>query len=140
MQEQSWLKQHSPSAAAKPSHTRIESFNDYVKIPTDETDVWEIDADLLTLENKVASGSYGDLFKGTYRSQEVAIKILKPESVNTDMLREFSQEVYIMRLAPTKVAASLSWRGACYSNNDKASILMFGPVTLGELHFVWGLF
>ncbi|KAJ9703837.1 hypothetical protein PVL29_005208 [Vitis rotundifolia] len=97
MQEQSWLKQHSPSAAAKPSHTRIESFNDYVKIPTDGTDVWEIDANLLTLENKVASGSYGDLFKGTYRSQEVAIKILKPESVNTDMLREFSQEVYIMR-------------------------------------------
>lgn len=38
-------------------------------------------------------------FKGTYRSQEVAIKILKPESVNTDMLQEFSQEVYIMRFA-----------------------------------------
>lgn len=61
MQEQSLLKQHSPSTVAKPSYTMTESFNDYVKIPTDGTDVWEIDANLLTLENKVASGSYGDL-------------------------------------------------------------------------------
>lgn len=61
MQEQSWLKQYSPSAAAKPGQTRIESINEYVKIPTDGTDVWEIDANLLILENKVASGSYGDL-------------------------------------------------------------------------------
>lgn len=38
-------------------------------------------------------------YKGTYFSQEVAIKILKPERVNTEMLREFSQEVYIMRYA-----------------------------------------
>lgn len=38
-------------------------------------------------------------YKGTYCSQEVAIKILKPERVNAEMLREFSQEVYIMRYA-----------------------------------------
>ncbi|KAK1423536.1 hypothetical protein QVD17_18842 [Tagetes erecta] len=71
--------------------------NGHVKIPTDGTDVWEIDAKLLKFENKVASGTFGDLYKGTYCSQDVAIKVLKPERIDADMLREFSQEVFIMR-------------------------------------------
>lgn len=37
-------------------------------------------------------------FKGTYCSQEVAIKILKAEHVSSDWQKEFAQEVYIMRL------------------------------------------
>lgn len=69
----------------------------HVHIPTDGTDVWEIDFRLLKFETKVASGSYGDLYRGTYCTQEVAIKVLKPERVNVDMQREFAQEVYIMR-------------------------------------------
>nr|KYP69221.1 Serine/threonine-protein kinase CTR1 [Cajanus cajan] len=48
-------------------------------------------------ENKVGSGSFGDLYRGTYCSQDVGIKVLKPERTSTDMLREFAQEVYIMR-------------------------------------------
>ncbi|KAL0655262.1 hypothetical protein Bca4012_075846 [Brassica carinata] len=68
-----------------------------IEIPTDGTDEWEIDVKQLQIEKKVASGSYGDLHRGTYCSQEVAIKFLKPERVNAEMLREFSQEVYIMR-------------------------------------------
>ncbi|KAG1361021.1 serine/threonine-protein kinase STY46-like [Cocos nucifera] len=36
-------------------------------------------------------------YRGTYCSQDVAIKVLKPERTNADMLREFAQEVYIMR-------------------------------------------
>jgi len=39
----------------------------------------------------------GISYKGTYCSQEVAIKVLKPERVNSDMQREFAQEVFIMR-------------------------------------------
>ncbi|WZZ53697.1 hypothetical protein YC2023_053804 [Brassica napus] len=42
-----------------------------------------------------------DEHRGTYCSQEVAIKFLKPERVNAEMLREFSQEVYIMRVYGT---------------------------------------
>ncbi|KAF2577854.1 hypothetical protein F2Q68_00003743 [Brassica cretica] len=71
-----------------------------IEIPTDGTDEWDIDLKQLKIEKKVASGSYGDLHKGTYCSQEVAIKFLRPERVNTEMLREFSQEVYIMRWIP----------------------------------------
>lgn len=36
-------------------------------------------------------------YKGSYCSQEVAIKVLKPENLNMDMVKEFSQEVFIMR-------------------------------------------
>lgn len=94
-----YLEKHSSSAISKPvpiPSTSV-SLNDHVKIPTDGTDVWELDANLLKFENKVASGTFGDLYKGTYCSQEVAIKVLKPERIDSDMLREFSQEVFIMR-------------------------------------------
>lgn len=36
-------------------------------------------------------------YRGTYCSQDVAIKVLKPERLNVEMQREFAQEVYIMR-------------------------------------------
>lgn len=96
---QSHVETHSSSINSKsvPSPSNPTPSNDHVKIPTDGTDVWEIDASLLKFENKVASGTFGDLYKGTYCSQEVAIKVLKPERIDADMLKEFSQEVFIMR-------------------------------------------
>ncbi|XP_065855493.1 serine/threonine-protein kinase STY17 [Euphorbia lathyris] len=95
--EQSCSRHPSVSAMNKQNDTRAASFQDCIEIPNDGTDVWEIDSSQLKFGNKVASGSYGDLYKGTYCSQEVAIKVLKPERVSAEMLREFSQEVYIMR-------------------------------------------
>ncbi|KAL6848356.1 hypothetical protein ACP4OV_021650 [Aristida adscensionis] len=68
-----------------------------VEIPTDGQDVWEIDLKLLTFGNKVASGSNGDLYRGSYCSQDVAIKVVRPERISADMYRDFAQEVYIMR-------------------------------------------
>ncbi|PAN03680.1 hypothetical protein PAHAL_1G015000 [Panicum hallii] len=68
-----------------------------VEIPTDGADVWEIDLRLLKLGNKVASGSNGDLYRGSYCSQDVAIKVVRPERISADMYRDFAQEVYIMR-------------------------------------------
>nr|GLL26238.1 serine/threonine-protein kinase STY8-like isoform X1 [Ipomoea trifida] len=79
------------------NQTVPEPNSECVKIPTDGTDDWEIDSQFLKFENKIASGTFGDLYKGTYCSQEVAIKVLKPENLNADMLKEFTQEVYIMR-------------------------------------------
>ncbi|CAI0468932.1 unnamed protein product [Linum tenue] len=84
---------------------------DCVTIPNDGIDVWEIDLKQLKFDNMVASGSYGDLYKGTYCSQEVAIKVLKAERVNTDMQREFAQEVYIMRKVRHKNV--VQFIGAC---------------------------
>ncbi|GAB2267810.1 Serine/threonine-protein kinase sty46, variant 2 [Dionaea muscipula] len=85
--------------------------SDHVEIPNDGTDVWEIDAKHLKCGKKVASGSYGDLYKGTYRSQEVAIKVLKPERINTDLQKEFAQEVFIMRKVRHKNV--VQFIGAC---------------------------
>ncbi|XP_061346017.1 serine/threonine-protein kinase STY17-like isoform X1 [Gastrolobium bilobum] len=76
---------------------RMEPSPHCIQIPSDGADVWEIDTDQLKYEHKVGSGSFGDLYRGTYCSQDVAIKVLKPERISTDMLKEFAQEVYIMR-------------------------------------------
>ncbi|XP_038906334.1 serine/threonine-protein kinase STY17-like isoform X3 [Benincasa hispida] len=95
--EQCWSEKQPSPALGKHNQNRVESFPSCVEIPTDGADVWEIDTRQLKFENKVGSGSFGDLYRGTYCSQEVAIKVLRPERINEEMLKEFSQEVYIMR-------------------------------------------
>ncbi|KAJ6990493.1 hypothetical protein NC653_018910 [Populus alba x Populus x berolinensis] len=84
--------------------TGVESLPDCVELPSDGTNVLEIDTSQLKVENNVASGSYGDF-------QEVAIKVLKPERVSGEMLREFYQEVYIMRKVRHKNV--VQFIGAC---------------------------
>ncbi|XP_072993847.1 serine/threonine-protein kinase STY46-like isoform X2 [Typha latifolia] len=84
---------------------------DHVKIPTDGTDVWELDVKLLSVDKKLASGSYGDVYHGTYCSQDVAVKVLNPERINLDMQQEFAQEVYIMRKVRHKNV--VQFIGAC---------------------------
>ncbi|KAL0351701.1 UNVERIFIED_CONTAM: Serine/threonine-protein kinase STY46 [Sesamum calycinum] len=83
----------------------------HVEIPFDSNDVWEIDANLLTFQYKIAAGSNGDLYKGLFRSQDVAIKIFKTECLNGDLQREFAQEVYILRKVRHKNV--VQFIGAC---------------------------
>ncbi|KAL5557456.1 hypothetical protein UlMin_039692 [Ulmus minor] len=109
--ERTLSKQKPLAALLDHKQSRAEPFPNSVEIPTDETDVWEIDTRQLTVDNKVGSGAYGDLYKGTYCSQDVAVKILKLERVNAEMLREFSQEVYIMRKVRHKNV--VQFIGAC---------------------------
>ncbi|XP_008811875.1 serine/threonine-protein kinase STY46-like isoform X3 [Phoenix dactylifera] len=111
IEKQAWSKTCSWSPILETAQTGEVSQPDHVQIPTDGTDVWEIDFKLLKFGNKVASGSYGDLYHGAYCSQDVAIKVLKPEHVNADMQREFAQEVYIMRKVRHKNV--VQFIGAC---------------------------
>nr|XP_018678466.1 PREDICTED: serine/threonine-protein kinase STY46-like isoform X3 [Musa acuminata subsp. malaccensis] len=111
MGRQAWSKSHSSSPQIKNAQSGENFLPDHVQIPTDGTDVWEINFQLLKFGNKVASGSYGDLYRGTYCSQDVAIKVLKPERVNVDMQREFAQEVFIMRKVRHKNV--VQFIGAC---------------------------
>ncbi|XP_074285891.1 serine/threonine-protein kinase STY46 [Silene latifolia] len=111
IENSSWRSQQSSSPMVEQEQTPIESKCDHVEIPSDGTDVWEIDPKLLKFENKVASGSYGDLYKGTYCSQDVAIKVLKAERINTDLQKEFAQEVFIMRKVRHKNV--VQFIGAC---------------------------
>uniref|UniRef100_A0A6N2M1E4 non-specific serine/threonine protein kinase n=1 Tax=Salix viminalis TaxID=40686 RepID=A0A6N2M1E4_SALVM len=101
--DQCFPNQPSFSLVGEQNKTGVKSLLDCVQIPSDGTD--------LKVENKVASGSNGDLYRGTYCSQEVAIKVLKPERVSAEMLREFSQEVYIMRKVRHKNV--VQFIGAC---------------------------
>lgn len=61
MQKQSWPNHHSSSSIGEQEETGIKCEHDFLTIPNDGTDVWEIDVSQLKFGNKVASGSYGDL-------------------------------------------------------------------------------
>ncbi|KAI3980594.1 hypothetical protein MKX01_025159 [Papaver californicum] len=113
IENQSWSNHHPMTSNDENlnEQTEMEIIPDHVKIPCDGTDVWEIDARLLTFGNKVGSGSFGDLYKGIYCTQEVAIKVLKAERVSAEMQREFAQEVYIMRKVRHKNV--VQFIGAC---------------------------
>ncbi|GAB2282891.1 Serine/threonine-protein kinase sty17 [Dionaea muscipula] len=85
----------------------------------------EIEISLLKFGSKVASGTCGDLYYGTYGDQEVAIKILKPERVNTDLLKEFFQELNIMRKIQHKNV--VQFIGACTQPPTLCIVTEFMP-------------
>ncbi|XP_061355557.1 serine/threonine-protein kinase STY8-like isoform X1 [Gastrolobium bilobum] len=58
---------------------------------------WEIDRKLLKIGERIASGSGGDLYRGVYLGQDVAVKVLRSEQLNDALEDEFSQEVAILR-------------------------------------------
>ncbi|CAL1412767.1 unnamed protein product [Linum trigynum] len=58
---------------------------------------WEINRRLLKIGERIASGSCGDLFRGVYLGQDVAIKILRAEHLTASQEEEFFQEVSILR-------------------------------------------
>ncbi|KAL6629274.1 hypothetical protein ACP70R_029039 [Stipagrostis hirtigluma subsp. patula] len=97
IEAQGWPISSSSSASLDGLHTGESMPCTSVEIPTDGQDVWEIDLKLLKFGSKVASGSNGDLYRGSYCNQDVAIKVVRPERISADMYRDFAQEVYIMR-------------------------------------------
>ncbi|KAK4429530.1 Serine/threonine-protein kinase STY46 [Sesamum alatum] len=62
-----------------------------------KTEDWEIDWRLLKMGEKIAAGSCGDLYRGVYLGQDVAIKVLRSEHLNNSLEVEFAQEVAILR-------------------------------------------
>ncbi|XP_047342126.1 serine/threonine-protein kinase STY46-like isoform X2 [Impatiens glandulifera] len=58
---------------------------------------WVIDERLLKMGERIASGSCGDLIRGVYLGQDVAVKILRSEQLNDSLEDEFAQEVAILR-------------------------------------------
>ncbi|TXG64950.1 hypothetical protein EZV62_011944 [Acer yangbiense] len=140
IEKHGWPSYCSSSPTSEPEETSIKGNHDHVEIPNDGTDVWEIDPKHLKFGNKVASGSYGDLYKGTYCSQEVAIKVLKPERLNSDLQKEFAQEVYIMRKVRHKNV--VQFIGACTKPPSLCIITEFmsGGSVYDYLHKQKGVF
>ncbi|KAL5788926.1 hypothetical protein ACOSP7_005875 [Xanthoceras sorbifolium] len=135
-----WPSYRSSSPTSETEETGVKGNADHVEIPNDGTDVWEIDPKQLKFGNKVASGSYGDLYRGTYCSQEVAIKVLKPERLNSDLQKEFAQEVYIMRKVRHKNV--VQFIGACTKPPSLCIITEFmsGGSVYDYLHKQKGVF
>ncbi|KAI3706086.1 hypothetical protein L1987_76341 [Smallanthus sonchifolius] len=65
------------------------NFQEIVQLPVDGADVWEIDVKLLKFEYRISGGSYSDLYKGTFCTQNVAIKALKDKYLYENAQREF---------------------------------------------------
>ncbi|KAF2544666.1 hypothetical protein F2Q68_00028535 [Brassica cretica] len=135
IEDQSWPMQQSFSPEKQNGTAK-----DHVVIPTDGTDVWEINLKQLKFGHKIASGSYGNLYKGTYLSQEVAIKILKPERLDSELEKEFSQEVFIMRKVRHKNV--VQFIGACTKPPHLCIVteLMPGGSVYDYLHKQKGVF
>lgn len=62
-----------------------------------DSDDWELDPADIVFHEKIASGAFGDLYRGTYCGQDVAIKILRALHGSDAQIGEFLQEVAIMR-------------------------------------------
>ena len=84
---------------------------------------WELDPGKLTFESKVASGSFGDMYRGHYNSQEVAIKILRNATDDPKRLNEFMQEVAIMRKVRHK--SVVQFIGACTRPPNLCIVFVF---------------
>jgi hypothetical protein len=54
-------------------------------------DDWELDPADITFQDKIASGAFGDLYKGIYCGQDVAIKILRNVHTDSQQYEEFLQ-------------------------------------------------
>ncbi|XP_027149496.1 serine/threonine-protein kinase STY46-like [Coffea eugenioides] len=111
IEEYSGLNPEMLPSRVKLEHSKIALLPDEVNIPIDDSDVWEIDAKLVKFEHKIATGSNGDLYKGIFHSQDVAIKVLKAEHLTETVQREFAQEVYILRKVRHKNV--VQFIGAC---------------------------
>ena len=57
-------------------------------------DDWELEPSEIAFQEKIASGAFGDLYKGAYCGQDVAIKIVRNVQDNTQQFQEFIQVLY----------------------------------------------
>ena len=57
-------------------------------------DDWELDPAEVNFQERIASGAFGDLFRGNYCGQDVAIKVLKNVQDDSQQYREFLQVRY----------------------------------------------
>ncbi|XP_057529682.1 serine/threonine-protein kinase STY8-like [Amaranthus tricolor] len=99
------------AAAGEDHDEEANHFHSNVKNIRSKTSEVEIDESLLKVGHKVASGSHGDLYKGTYCDHEVAIKVLKSAHANSDVVKDFFQEIKIMRKLQHKNV--VQFMGAC---------------------------
>ena len=115
--------QHPPPTSSSPVASTPGPGDPEDRVPASELDAlqqsldsgtaddWELDPRDIVFAEKIASGAFGDLFRGSYCGQDIAIKILRGVDNNTQQFREFLQEVAIMRKVRHKNV--VQFIGAC---------------------------
>ncbi|GMH40072.1 hypothetical protein BSKO_07976 [Bryopsis sp. KO-2023] len=91
---------------------------------------WEIDVSNLQITSRIAAGSFGNLYKGLYYGQEVAIKVIKDVQENIKQFQEFMQEVAIMRKVRHKNV--VQFIGACTARPNLC--ILFEYMAGGSVH------
>ncbi|KAJ6954115.1 serine/threonine-protein kinaseY46-like isoform X1 [Populus alba x Populus x berolinensis] len=86
---------------------------------------WEIDRRLLKIGERIASGSCGDLYRGVYFGQDVAIKMFRSEQLNDTQEEEFAQEVAILREVQHRNV--VCFIGACTKSPHLCIVTEFMP-------------
>lgn len=89
------------------------------------TDDWELDPAEIKFQERIASGAFGDLYKGTYCGQDVAIKILRNVQDDSQQYQEFLQEVSIMRKVRHKNV--VQFIGACTRKPNLCIVVEYMP-------------
>ncbi|KAE8736173.1 putative Mechanosensitive ion channel domain-containing protein [Hibiscus syriacus] len=97
VEKHSSLKSHVIYHVRELEQTGNKLNSNHINIDGIGDDVREIDTSLLKYESKLASSSYGDLYKRTFCGQDVAIKVLRTEHQIENLRKEFTQEVNILR-------------------------------------------
>ena len=86
---------------------------------------WEIDPAEITLGPRIGIGSYGEVYKGTWRGTEVAVKRFLEQNLSPQLVQEFKDEVDIMaRLRHPNVVLFM---GAVTRPNQLAIVTQFIP-------------
>ena len=91
---------------------------------TSATDDWELDPAEIHFNEKIASGAFGDLYKGVYCGQEVAIKILRNVQTDTQQYQEFLQACTPALAEDSPLFLSLTLAPPCTQSDRKAEGLM----------------
>ncbi|XP_019053787.1 PREDICTED: serine/threonine-protein kinase STY46-like [Nelumbo nucifera] len=86
---------------------------------------WEIDKRFLKLGEKIASGSCGDLYRGVYSGEDVAVKVLRSGHLNETLEIEFDQEVRILREVQHRNV--VRFIGACTKRPELCIVTEFMP-------------
>jgi hypothetical protein len=86
---------------------------------------WEVDPREITLGPRIGIGSYGEVYKGTWRGTEVAVKRFLEQNLSPQLVQEFRGEVDLMaRLRHPNVVLFM---GAVTQPNQLAIITQFVP-------------
>ena len=91
----------SPQSPSEEGETKVETVTDIQSRFSTSTGgiishTWEIDATELKFTKRLGEGTSAKVFRGTYRGQDVAIKVLK-DKAEAKVLEEFKKEFEIMR-------------------------------------------